>query len=137
MELSDAEDARNLLIKKKEIHKQELEADVKMLSESTEKLVTKALVIGGTLAVSYIIVRQITKSRKKKKARIIRQERHPDTEATYVASMPESRPGIVSQIGSALAAQATVFLLDLAKDKLASYLQGRPENQAVNPNERS
>jgi hypothetical protein len=29
----------------------------------------------------------------------------------------------MSQVGSALAAQATVFLLDLAKDKLADFLK--------------
>ena len=136
MELSDTEDARSLLLKKKEIHKQELEADVKMLSENTEKLAKKALIIGGTLVVSFIIVRQLTKSSRRKKAKVILKEQ-PVTDAAYVAAAHESRPGIVSQIGSALAAQATVFLLDLAKEKLASYLQTRPETQAAKANERS
>lgn len=136
MELSDTEDARSILLKKQEIHKQELEADVKMLSENTEKLAKKALIIGGTLVVSFIIVRQLTKSRSKKKAKVILKEQ-PATE-TYVATATQApRPGIVSQIGSALAAQATVFLLDLAKEKLAAYLQSRPETEAAKANERT
>lgn len=134
MELSDTEDARSILLKKQEIHKKELEAEVKMLSENTEKLAKKALIIGGTLMVSFIIVRQLTKSRSKKKARVILKEQ-PATE-TYLAAAQPSRPGIVSQIGSALAAQAAVFLLDLAKDKLAEYLQSRPETEAAKANER-
>jgi len=134
MELSDTEDVRSILLKKQEIHKKELEAEVKMLSENTEKLAKKALIIGGTLMVSFIIVRQLTKSRSKKKARVILKEQ-PATE-TYLAAAQPSRPGIVSQIGSALAAQAAVFLLDLAKDKLAEYLQSRPETEAAKANER-
>ncbi len=48
-----------------------------------------------------------------------------------------SEPSVVSQIGSAIAAQATVFLLDLAKDKLANFVQTHFDKKADNTNERS
>jgi hypothetical protein len=47
----------------------------------------------------------------------------------------DSEPGVVSKIGSALAAQATVFLLNLAKDKLATYLQSQFTKEAEPKNE--
>jgi hypothetical protein len=46
-------------------------------------------------------------------------------------------PGIVSQIGSALAAQATVFLLDLAKDKLSEFVKTHFEKKVETTNERT
>jgi hypothetical protein len=48
-----------------------------------------------------------------------------------------SDSSIVSQIGSAIAAQATVFLLDLAKDKLSAFLQTHFDKEAATTNERS
>ena len=47
-----------------------------------------------------------------------------------------SAPGIVSQIGTALASQATVFLLAIAKEKLMEYLESQFEKKDKN-NERS
>ena len=47
-----------------------------------------------------------------------------------------SAPGIVSQIGTTLASQATVFLLSIAKEKLMEYLESQFEKKDKN-NERS
>ena len=44
----------------------------------------------------------------------------------------DESPGVVSQIGAALASQATMFLLGLAKEKLADYLQGFGQKQESN-----
>ena len=49
----------------------------------------------------------------------------------------ETEPGIVSAIGSALATQATMFLLNLAKDKISAYLQTQFDKEAEPANERS
>ena len=84
--------------------------------------------IGGTLHVTYFLVRQFTKSKHKKRAKKLKIK-DADANVEAGASVPDSSPGIVSQIGSALAAQATVFLLDLAKDKLSSYLETRAEKE--------
>ena len=43
---------------------------------------------------------------------------------------------VVGRIGSAIAAQATVFLLGLAKDKLSAFLQSNLHKEAATTNER-
>jgi hypothetical protein len=125
MELLETNDPKNLLLKKSARHKKLLEDEVKLLSENTEKLVTNALIIGGTLAVTYFLVRQFSKSKSKKKSKTkkIHLIKGSEAKVETPSVQEESEPGIVSQIGSALAAQATVFLLGLAKDKLSGYLQ--------------
>ncbi len=142
MELLESDDAKNLLLRKSAMHKRELEDDVKLLSHNTEKFITNALVIGGTLAVTYFLVRKLSKSKsrskskdrpKVKKIKLV-DERTDDQE---LAAVETSEPTIMSQIGSALAAQATVFLLDLAKDKLSAFLQTHLDKESVTPNERS
>ena len=94
-------------------------------------LVPDAVVIGGTLLVTYFLVRQFTKSKNKKRAKKLKIVKDTDANVEAGASILDSSPGIVSQIGSALAAQATVFLLDLAKDKLSSYLETRGEKETA------
>ena len=75
-------------------------------------------------------VRVCVRARKKFK------QLNADVEATAGASLQrDSEPGVVSKIGSALAAQATVFLLSLAKDKLAEYLQSQFNKEAEQKNE--
>jgi hypothetical protein len=137
MKFQESDDPKDLLLKKTAKHKQELEEEVKSLSEGTEKLITNAVVIGGTLLVTYFLVRQFTKSKTKKRAKKVKIVKDADANVDADASVSDSSPGIVSQIGSALAAQATVFLLDLAKDKLSAYLQARGEKETEPSNERS
>ena len=143
MELVESNDPKSLLLEKSAKHKKNLEAEIKMLSENTEKAITNALIIGGTLAVTYFIVRQLTKSKSKStskhKSKAKNVQRLKDNDASVELSSPEANtdPSIMSQIGSALAAQATVFLLDLAKDKLSAYLQANLDKEVHTSNERS
>jgi hypothetical protein len=131
MELLETDDPKNLLIRKSEKHKKVLEDEVKLLSENTQKIVTNALVIGGTLALTYLLIRQFSKSKaKKKKAKKIHVIKASEPQVETAAADDDSEPGIVSQIGSALAAQATVFLLGLAKDKLSAFLQTHFDKEA-------
>lgn len=139
MELMESNDPKNVLLRKSAQHKKELEEEVKLLSENTEKMIINGLIIGGTLATTYFIVRQFSRSKSKgksktKKVKLIRQQ---DVSAVTAAPERVSEPGLVSQIGSALVAQATVFLLDLAKDKLSSFLEAQFEKKAEPTNERS
>jgi hypothetical protein len=139
MELLETNDAKGLLLRKSAKHKKGLEDEIKLLSENTEKIVTNALIIGGTLALTYVLVTQFSKSKSKgkskgKKIKLVK-ERDADVEE---ASLDDgSDDSIVSRIGSAIAAQATVFLLGLAKDKLSAYLQTNFKKEAETTNERS
>ncbi len=62
MALLESNDPKLVLLKKSAQHKKDLENEVKVLSESTEKIITNALIIGGTLAVTYFLVRQFTRT---------------------------------------------------------------------------
>ncbi len=80
MELLETNDAKSLLLKKSAKHKKGLEDEVKLLSENTEKIVTNALIIGGTLALTYFLISQFSKSKSKgkskaKKIKLIKEQR--------------------------------------------------------------
>jgi len=126
MELLDSDDpVKGQLLRKSAHHREQLEEDVKLISERTEKIITNALIIGGALAATYFIVSRFSKSKSKpkskvKKVRLIQQD--DSTDQVVVAEEPEA-PGVFSQIGSALASQATVLLLTLAKEKLAEFMK--------------
>ena len=122
----ESNDMKSELLRKSAKHREELEEEVKLISERTEKILINALIIGGSLAATYFLLRQFSggkpkKRRKKSKAVKMKVVNTPDAEEEEESYEP-SEPGIVAQIGSALASQATVFLLELAKEKLAEYL---------------
>lgn len=137
MELENTNDIKTELLKRSAKHREELEQEVRLLSDRTERIMTNALIIGGTLAASYFLARLLT--RRSRKAR--------KTKAKTVAVLPaaaakagadderDEGPGIVAQIGGILASQAAAFLLGLAKEKLSEYLQSSDDKQ-VNNDER-
>lgn len=121
------------LLKKSARHREQLEEEVKVITERTEKMLTTAVIIGGALAVTYLLVRQFSgsKSKKKSKAAKIKLVQARDSEtAPAVAEEPEA-PGIISQIGTALVSQATVLLLQIAKEKLGEYLQSQASKKTA------
>lgn len=131
MELLESNDFKRELLKRSEKHRTELEEEVKMVSERTEKILTNALIIGGALAAAYFLLSQFSGTEKKRKAKAKKIKLVSDTaneEEEEEATAPAA-PGIVAQIGTALASQATVFLLDLAKEKLSEYLKAQAEKK--------
>jgi hypothetical protein len=114
------------LLKKSAHHREQLEEEVKVMTERTEKILTTAVIVGGALAVTYLLVRQFSGSKSKKKSKVAKiklvQAREGDT--AQVAEEPEA-PGFISQIGTALVSQATVLLLQIAKEKLGEYLESQ------------
>jgi hypothetical protein len=121
------------LLKKSALHREQLEEDVKIISESTEKIIINALVVGGALAATYFLVSRLSGSKSKQKktraAKIKLVQGGPKDEESYAPAIPET-PGMISQITTALASQATVFLLSLAKEKLVEFLQAQSEKKA-------
>jgi hypothetical protein len=134
MELLETNDMKSELLKKSAKYRQQIEDEVKLISERTEKVLTNALIIGGSLAATYFLVRAIAggskKKRSKRKVKIVHAAAAaPErvVEAEVVAA--PSTPGIVSQIGTVLASQAVTLLLNVAKEKLAEYLQEKAEEK--------
>jgi len=142
MELLESDDpVKGQLLKKSAMHRNQIEEDARLISEQTERMITNALIIGGALAVTYLLVSQFSggksKSKKSKshKLRIVH-----DPGAAKVAP-PAAEPeepsmisGVVSQIGTVLAGQATAFLLGLAKEKLTEFLEAQAAKQS-SPND--
>ena len=127
MELLETQDPeKKRLMEESDRHKQELQKEVKAMSDKTEKVVKNALIIGGALAITYLIVSQLGSSKKKKskkaKSKITREENDESLENIEPAYSP---PSFLSQLSDRVVSQATVVLLDIAKDKLAEYLNNR------------
>ncbi|SHI00865.1 hypothetical protein SAMN04488109_6732 [Chryseolinea serpens] len=132
MELLESNDPKLELLKKSAKHRQDLEDEVRLISAKTERIITNALIIGGTLAAAYVLVRQFSgpsKKRKKVKSQKLKVVQAAPADAVEVEEEESFAPGIVSQVGQAIASQATVFLLGLAKEKLSEFLQGQFEKK--------
>jgi hypothetical protein len=129
MELLETQDPeKKRLLETSDRHKHELEKEVKDLSDKTERIVKNALIIGGTLAVTYLIVSSLSSSRKKKnKAKVHQTESSEEDAAAGVKNGSYSSPSFLSQLGERFTAQATALLLGIAKDKLSEYLSNRKQ----------
>ncbi len=126
MELLETQDPeKKKLIETSERHKRELQKEVSAISKKTEKALKNGLIIGGSLVLTYILISQIgasKKKRKKVKAKIAKNDLEEDDEVVETSS---GMPSFLATIGENLASQATLILLDFAKDKLAEYLNKR------------
>ena len=113
---------RRKLMEASDRYKHELENDINEISVKTEKAITNALVIGGILALTYLMVSQLTNNDKKPKKR--KGSANKDQAEEIEIKEPEE-PSLLSQLGTKLVDQATILLLDLAKEKLAEYIQSK------------
>ncbi len=130
MELLESQDPeKKRLIETSARHKMELQKEVKAMSDKTESAVKNALIIGGTLAITYLIVSQLGSSKKKRrkaKSKISNEESEEVLETDHDSYSP---PSFLSQLGDRVVSQATVVLLDIAKEKLAEYLETRKNKE--------
>lgn len=133
MELLESNDPKSELLKKSVRLREELDDEVKLLTERTEKIIKNALIIGGALAATYILVRIFsgTKSKRKPKYKKINVVNASANDEPQEEEQPSVISGIVSEIGAAIAGQATAFLLTLAREKLAEFLQSQAEKKST------
>ena len=123
MELLETQDPeKKKLIESSERHRREMERQVKDISDRSEKMLKNALIIGGALALTYVVVSQLSSTKtKKKKTKKAQTESH----GVDVGEEEDETPSMFAQMGDKLVSTATLFLLDLAKEKLSDYLQNR------------
>lgn len=129
MQLTEPNDPKMRLMKKSAKHRHQLEEEVEYISEQAENALKNALIIGGTLAVTYFIVRHFSSSKRSKKSKaqkITLVQSTPD-DSEVVHEEESSEKGVMAQIGSALASQVAVILLDLAREKLSEYIRAQFE----------
>lgn len=131
MKLETDDPVKSTLLKKSARYREDLEGEAKEISDRTEKIIKNAVIIGGSLALAYFMYNQFSSS-KKKKAKVKKEKLAlgPVTEIETEDEEDASSPNrILSQIGTALVSQASVFLLSMAKDKLSEYLQAQAEKK--------
>ena len=135
MELMETDDPiKSGLLKKTSQYREDLEDEAKAMSERTEKIVTNALIIGGSLALTYFAYKQFSGGSKKKRKSKVNKIKVVGASPAEVDDETEveetSGPSqIITQIGTALVSQASVFLLGLAKEKLTEYLQAQEKKK--------
>ncbi len=124
MELLETQDPeKRKLIETSNRHRQEMERELKDISQKTEKVLKNALIIGGALALTYLVVNQLSSSkREKKKSKKDKGVENPVNEELVDEN---ENPSLFSRMGDKALNMATVLLLDLAKEKLSEYLQHR------------
>ena len=126
MELLESQDPeKKKLIESSDRHKKALEKELGEMKEKTDRMLTNALIIGGTLAVTYFVISSISKRKKKKKKNKLVQAHANEAETVEDTEEEDTGPSLMGQIGTRLLNEATAVLLDLAKEKLAEYLASR------------
>jgi hypothetical protein len=125
MELLDSDDPiKSELLMKTARHREDLEEETRAMAERTEKIITNAIVIGGALALMYVLYTQVSGSKKKKTKK---KAREVEIEEDEEADETSSAGNILSQVGTALVSQGGVLLLALAKEKLTEYLRAQAD----------
>ena len=107
------------------------EEEAKLVAERTQKIITNALIIGGTMVLTYFLVKQFSGSKSETKTRTktkkVKLIQEPEEEFETVE---ESKTGrMLTRIGSAVTSQITAYLLSLAKEKLVEYLQSQAQKK--------
>ena len=110
---------RKKLVETSERHKLELTNELNGIGIKSDKLLTNALIIGGSLAFTYLLVSQLTSEVKKSKKSKAQKAQSED------GFEIEEEATLFSQLGAKLVDQATLFLLDIAKEKLSEYIQSK------------
>jgi hypothetical protein len=122
---------KSKLFSKSARYREELEDEAKEITDRTEKLIKNALIIGGSLALAYFTYKQFSGGSKKRKVKV--RKAKPVASVYDVEEEVEeeasSQNNVLANIGTALVSQASVFLLSLAKEKLAEYLQSQAEKK--------
>jgi ribosome biogenesis GTPase A len=122
MELLEIQDPeKRKFIEASERHKRALEKEVKHISDKTEQMAKNALIIGGALALTYLLVSQLGDSEKPRK----KNKKNAEETDAADTDTHSSEASLLSKIGSRVVDQATLILLDLAKEKLSEFLQSR------------
>jgi len=121
MEFLETQDPEKIkLLETSHRHQQEMKRELKDISERSEKVLKNALIIGGVLALTYLAVSQLSSSKPKKKSK-----KENTSENSTADENIEEPPSVLSKMGDRAMNMATLFLLDLVKEKLSEYLQHR------------
>lgn len=94
-------------------------------STDTERIVRTALIVGGTLAASWLVLRLIQRYGKSKKPKEIPVTDASLPEPAPVQATASSSNSIMAAIGDRVAREATIFVLNLAREKIAAWIESK------------
>jgi hypothetical protein len=121
MELLETQDPeKKRLLETSDQHRRELEREVNQIAARGERVLKNALIIGGTLAITYLLVTQLTrKNSSSAKAQQV------DAEPQPILTPEFEEPTLLAKVGSKVANAATLMLLEMAREKLTDYFKNR------------
>lgn len=127
MNLETDNPEKGQLLQRSAHHRELLEEEVKLITEKSERIITNALIIGGALALTYLVVRNFSGSGKKEKVKTtkIKSKAAVDEDDAEPEVQETQESGFVSQFGSVLMTQVTGFLLAIAREKLVEFLHSQ------------
>src|ERR1041385_7752484 len=96
MELLETQDPeKKKLIESSLRHKQEMEREVKDISDRSERMLKNALIIGGALALTYVVINQLSSTKSKKK----KPKKAKSASVEMVDEEEDESPSMLSQMG--------------------------------------
>ncbi len=128
MELLETQDPERIrLLETSDRHKKAMEKELTDLTKKTDKMLKNALIIGGSLAVTFLIISSLSTKRKKRKKK---QAMAAAVKAGEPIDLIESNeaddsPSVLGQVSKQIINAASVVLLDIARQKLSEYLATR------------
>lgn len=121
MELLETQDPeKKRLLETSEQHRRELEREMNQIAERGEQVIKNALIIGGTLAITYLLVTQLTR----KPSSSAKGEDATSGPEPAFAAEPEE-PTLLARVGNKVVNAATLMLVEIAREKLTGYFKNR------------
>ena len=119
--LETSDPKKQALIEASQRHRKELEKEVRSISSTAEKTITNLLFIGGALALSYFAYSQLFGSKAKKK----KKQKVDNISEENEANNSPKESSFFSHVGEVILTQATMAILELARERLSAYLESR------------
>jgi hypothetical protein len=127
MELLETQDPERIrLLETSDRHKKAMEKELTDLTKKTDKMLKNALIIGGSLAVTFLVISALsTKRKKKKKKQAIAAAAKAGEPTDGMETEDDDSPSVLGQVSKQVLNAASVVLLDMARQKLSEYLATR------------
>jgi hypothetical protein len=128
MELLETQDPeRTRLLETSDRHKKAMEKELTDLTKKTDKMLRNALIIGGSLAVTFLVISALSTKRKKKKKKqaIAAAVKAGEPMDAIDTGEEDDSPSVLGQVSKQIINAASVVLLDMARQKLSEYLATR------------
>jgi hypothetical protein len=128
MELLETQDPERIrLLETSDRHKKAMEKELTDLTKKTDKMLKNALIIGSSLAVTFLVISALSTKRKKKKKKqaIAAAAKAGEPVDAIETGEDDDSPSVLGQVSKQIINAASVVLLDMARQKLSEYLATR------------